>query len=187
MKHEAANDRTNREEQALLVERARSGCRTSFAHLARHWHPRLIAHAYRLLGDREQAHDATQSAWVEIARGIRKLRDPLAFPAWSYRIVTRRCASLVSSLQTDRALISELSIDAGEPGDWQADASMSVLVRRAITRLPAGQRAALALFYHEGLSVAETAVALDIPAGTVKTRLMHARRNLAELLKGDAP
>ncbi len=52
--------------------------------------------------------------------------------------------------------------------------------------LPASQRAALALFYLENLSVAEIAVALDVPPGTVKTRLMHARRKVRDILEGEA-
>ena len=46
-------------------------------------------------------------------------------------------------------------------------------------------RAAIALFHFEDMSIAETAVALDVPAGTVKTRLMHARRTLRAVLEGD--
>ena len=58
-------------------------------------------------------------------------------------------------------------------------------VRRAIRTLPPEQQAAIALFYLEEMSVAEVAVALDVPAGTVKTRLMHARRKLRGVLEGD--
>jgi DNA-directed RNA polymerase specialized sigma24 family protein len=53
-----------------------------------------------------------------------------------------------------------------------------------VRTLPPDQRAPIALFHFEGLSVAETAVALDVPAGTVKTRLMHARRKLKAALEG---
>ncbi len=58
-------------------------------------------------------------------------------------------------------------------------------MRRAIKTLPPEQQAAIALFYLEDMSVAEVAVALDVPAGTVKTRLMHARRKLRDALEGD--
>ena len=71
--------------------------------------------------------------------------------------------------------------------EWVAEpASVDVeAVRRAINRLPRDQQAAVALFYGEDMSVAEVAVALDVPAGTVKTRLMHARRKLRSELEGD--
>ena len=58
---------------------------------------------------------------------------------------------------------------------------------RALASLPPGQRAALALFYHEGLSLAEVAVALDLLVGTVKTRLHHARLKLKNQLEGREP
>ena len=57
-------------------------------------------------------------------------------------------------------------------------------LRTALAGLPPEQRAAVALFHLEDLSVAETAVALNVPEGTVKTRLMHARRKLRTVLEG---
>ena len=57
-------------------------------------------------------------------------------------------------------------------------------VRRAIRSLPPAQAAAISLFYLEDMSIAEVAVALDVPPGTVKTRLMHARSKLNKALKG---
>ena len=58
-------------------------------------------------------------------------------------------------------------------------------LRAAMATLPAEQRAAIALFYTEDFSVAEIAAALNVPAGTVKTRLMHARRKLRAAMEGD--
>jgi RNA polymerase sigma-70 factor (ECF subfamily) len=60
-------------------------------------------------------------------------------------------------------------------------------LRRALATLPPEQRAGLALFYIDGLSVAEIAEALGIPVGTVKSRLFHARRALRHQLEGDEP
>ena len=67
-------------------------------------------------------------------------------------------------------------------GEFAADVSV---VMAAIATLPGTQRAALALFYIDELSVAEIAVATDVPPGTVKTRLMHARRKVRAILEGD--
>ena len=58
-------------------------------------------------------------------------------------------------------------------------------VRQAIKALPPPQAAAISLFYLEDMSVAEVAIALDVPPGTIKTRLMHARTKLNKALKGD--
>ena len=73
---------------------------------------------------------------------------------------------------------AEAGQSAREPLDRRA-------IDRAIAALPPDQQAAVALFYLEEMSVAEVAVALDVPAGTVKTRLMHARRSLRETLQGE--
>jgi RNA polymerase sigma factor (sigma-70 family) len=166
----------------FLVASARVGDRRSFELLAERWDPKLRAHAQRLLGDPEQAREAVQDGWAEIVRGLGGLRDDSAFPAWAYRIVSRRCAKLIAAAQRRRHLTEAL---ATEPVDGQAEPTDFERLRAAVRALPPEQRAAVALFYFEDLSIAETAVALDVPAGTVKTRLMHARRKLHITLKGD--
>ncbi|MGE0179167.1 MAG: RNA polymerase sigma factor [Sphingomonas sp.] len=169
-----------------LAAAARVGDREALALLVRRWNGRLLVHAWRLLGDAELARDAVQDAWGEILRGMPKLADTNAFPAWAYRIVSRRAARLIGRLSRDRrlrdAVEREPSAEAAAPDGANVDAER---LRRAIVALPAEQRAAIALFHLEDMSVAEVAVALDVPAGTVKTRLMNARRKLRAALEGD--
>lgn len=169
-----------------LVVCARDGDRRAFEALARRWNRRLTAHARRLLGEPEAARDAVQGAWLEIARGLARVREEAAFPAWAYRIVSRQCARRIAGARRDRALTGELAAQPEPaPESIGPDADREASLRRAIRTLPAAQRAAVALFYFEDLSVAETAVALDVAAGTVKTRLMHARRALKAAMDGD--
>jgi RNA polymerase sigma factor (sigma-70 family) len=185
MTRDVAEDRAP---DAWLVLSARMGDRAAAERLVRRWQPRLTAHARRLLGEAEPAHDAVQAAWVEIIRGLDRLRDPAAFPAWAYRIVTRRCAATISGRRRDRALAADMAREAELPPDPPPGPELAddhLRLRAAVRTLPPDQRAAIALFHFEGLSVAETAVALDVPAGTVKTRLMHARRKLRAALEGD--
>ncbi len=168
-----------------LVASARSDDRKAFAMLAERWHGKLVAHAWRLTGDRDSARDAAQAGWVEIVRGLHRLQDERAFPAWAYRIVSRRCARLVGESVRRRELGEAL---AEQPDVAEADAGEALdaeRLRAAIVRLPSDQRSAIALFHLEEMSVAEVAVALNVPAGTVKTRLMHARRKLGAALEGD--
>lgn len=170
---------------AWLAASARAGGREAMRTLAERWHPLLSAHAWRLTGERELAADAVQEAWVEILRGLPALRDDHAFAAWAYRITTRRCARLIARRQSDRRLARAV---LAEPREMSAadthDEGDGARVKRAMADLPPDQRAAVALFHLQGLSVAETAIALDVPAGTVKTRLMHARRKLRDSLEG---
>jgi RNA polymerase sigma-70 factor (ECF subfamily) len=68
----------------------------------------------------------------------------------------------------------------------ETDATATDRLRAAVRALPPEQRAAVALYYFDELSVTETAVALDVPAGTVKSRLALARRRLRVVLEGEA-
>ena len=168
-----------------LVASARAGDRRDFELLAGRWHRKLVAHAWRLTGNVEDARDAAQATWIEIASGLGRLRDERAFPAWAYRIVTRACARQIGGEIKRRRIAETL---AAQPGGSDEEAGGSIdgdRLRAAIRDLPPDQRAAIGLFHFEELSVAEVAVALDVPAGTVKTRLMHARRKLRAALEGE--
>ncbi|HEY9554894.1 RNA polymerase sigma factor [Allosphingosinicella sp.] len=168
-----------------LVASAKAGDRAAFALLARRWHRKLVAHAWRLTGDGEAARDAAQTGWGEIAAGLHRLRDERAFPAWAYRIVSRACAGQIGRAKRRRELADAVT---GEPPVAQPDAGAGLdadRLRAAVRALPPDQRSAVALFHFEDMSVAEVAVALHVPAGTVKTRLMHARRKLRAALEGE--
>jgi RNA polymerase sigma factor (sigma-70 family) len=167
---------------AYLAAAARTGDRKAMALLFKRWNPRLTVHAWRLLGDRELAADAVQEGWVEIVRSLTRLDDVAAFGTWAYRITSRRCARAIGRAVRDRRITEALSVEeAAEP----AIEPEGLRLRAAIDALPPDQRAAIALFYLEDMGVAEVAVALAVPAGTVKTRLMHARQKLRAALEGD--
>lgn len=170
---------------AYLVAAARTGDAAARARLVEVWQPRLIGHAWRLTGDREMAREAVQDGWVEILKGLKALRDELAFPAWALRIITRRCQRLGGRRGRDRARQAPLDDQMPLTGP-DLETGPDVLARRQLQRgmeaLPPDQRAALALVYLHELSVAEAALALDAPEGTIKTRLMHARRKLRDHL-----
>jgi RNA polymerase sigma-70 factor (ECF subfamily) len=82
-----------------------------------------------------------------------------------------------------RAIASPAWDDFPQPVDDPGASIEASRLRQAIAVLPPGQRSAIALFYLEAMSVADVAVALDVPAGTVKTRLLHPRLKLREALK----
>jgi len=168
-----------------LVVSAKAGDRKAFEILARRWQQKLVVHAWRLTGDLDAAREAAQNGWLEILRGLAQLQDDRAFPAWAFRIVSRCCAKQIGAAVRRRGVAAAL---ASEPP--AEDPSIDIphdtdRLRAAIRELPPEQRSAVALFYQEDLSVAEVAVALNVPAGTVKTRLMHARRKLRAALEGE--
>ncbi|MHC4217223.1 MAG: RNA polymerase sigma factor [Planctomycetota bacterium] len=170
-----------------LVFRIQEGDTEALRELVSRWNPKLWRHARRLIGETDAAADALQDAWLAIVRGLPRLRDPAVFRSWAYRIVSRRCADWIRRRQRDRAMNQGAPADPAEapaPAGTPASASDDIAaVRQAIRELPADHRLVLSLHYLEGLSVREIACALDIPAGTVKSRLHHARNILRETLE----
>lgn len=174
-----------------LVASAQAGDRAAWERLVVRWQPRLLRHAWRLTGHADRAADQVQDAWVDIWKGLRRLDDVAAFPAWAFRIVTRRCQR---SWSTNEAAHADLLDIADTPYDSDHAVAAETMARdidvarvqAAMAMLPPGQRAALSLFHLEELSVAEISIALDVPPGTVKTRLMHARLKIRARLEGDS-
>lgn len=175
--------------EEYLVVSAQAGDRRAFEQLASHWQPALMRHAWRLTGDQDMAADTLQDAWLDIVRGLPRLKDAAAFPAWAYRIVTRKCASSIRKVQRVRRTKDAVS-QQPEPVETSVERAEQsadlVAVSEAIAQLPPDQRSAISLFHGRDMSVAEIAIALDVPVGTVKTRLMHARRKIRAALEPDA-
>lgn len=168
---------------AYHVAGARLGNAGDFAALVALFDARLRTHARRLCDDADTARDIVQEAWLTISRSLGGLRDDHAFLAWALRITTRIAARDLGRRIRQREAVQgygeSLADDPPpETGNLSGD------LHAAIAALPVPQRAALALFYLEEMSVAGVAVALDIPPGTVKTRLMHARNRLRAQLEG---
>lgn len=175
--------RADRIVEEYIVISAQIGNRDALARLVALRGPRLLAHATRLMGNREEARDVLQDAWIDIMRSLPKLKDPRAFPAWATRIVTRRCAKAINRNIRTRELKQEYGASTERVSVLEDERSAdAATVRKALAHLPAGQKATIALFYLEEMSVAEVSVALDIPVGKVKTRLMHAREKLKAAL-----
>ena len=179
---------TKRTVDKYLVTFSRLGDRGAQEQLVIRYQKKFLGHAYRLLGDTEQARDAVQDGWLDILRGLPKLQDDGAFPAWAFRIITRKCARHITGSQKHRVVLQTMSDEPG-PDHMGEDEIERAADRKplheALAKLPTEHRGAVALFYLEDMSVAEVAVALDIPAGTVKSRLMNARKKLRAALEGE--
>jgi RNA polymerase sigma-70 factor (ECF subfamily) len=161
----------------LLVLMTKQGDRAAGERLAARWAPRLLRTARRLLGNEDQAADAAQEAWAAITKGLPGLREPARFPAWAYGIVHRKCADRIRSEQRRRAVTGEES-----EGSTKNESESGLAIAQAFQALSPDQRSAATLFFSEGLSLIEIAAAMDVPVGTVKSRLFHARRTLKALL-----
>jgi len=170
----------------LLVLQCQEGNREAFDRLVSRWQHRLWRHAWQMTGREDAAWDIVQETWAAVVKGIRRLERPSAFPRWVYQVCTNRCASWVRQRQRERRLAAGLANEpaaSSEPPPGAGDAPETV--RRATACLPEDQRAAVSLYYGEGLSVAEIAEVLGAAEGTVKSRLYHAREALRRLLESD--
>ena len=168
----------------LLVLRCQDGESRAFGELIELWHERLWRHARRLTTDPSLADDAMQDAWMAIVRGIGRLGDPALFRPWAFRIVTYKSTDLLRRRSRRRDL--DAKIASGSIPDsvvLEDDPPEIAGLRSAMAVLPSDRRALLALHYLEELSVAEIAVVLGIPEGTVKSRLFNARRALKKALE----
>ncbi len=168
----------------LLVVRCQEGSRESFDLLIRRWQRRLWRYARRLTGSSDAAWDITQETWIAILRQIRKLGDPAWFGAWAYRIVRNKCADHCRRAGRRRHLADGLA-DRQRANDGPPRGGPGDAVAEAVRRLPPERQELLALRYGQDLNILEIAVVLGVPAGTVKSRLHHAREQLRQILEGD--
>ena len=169
-----------------LVEAARHGDREAYADLIRVRGDRLFAIAQRILRDVDRAEDAVQDALVIAWRDVRGLRDPDRFDAWLHRLVVRSC--LADAIRSRRTLPNMylLPLDLPSPTDDYLSVVDRDELERGFRRLPPEQRALLVLRHYAGLEPTEIAEVLDIPAGTVRSRLHHAHRAMRAALEADA-
>lgn len=170
----------NQAEHDMLVIDAQDGSRGALDALVRHHHRDLLRFAYSLCRDTALAQDAVQDAWIKVARRLRTLDDPRAFRGWVYHAVRWRVGDLVR-----RAHRSDRPLDGAEAApDCSADRDRGIDLAAAIAGLPKIERQGLQLFYVSGLTIPEIAVVLEIPTGTVKSRLHRARGLLKEHFDG---
>ncbi len=171
-----------------LVVMSQGGSREALAVLVQRWSPRLQRYCARLLRSQELGEDVMQEVWISALGGFARLSDPARFPAWIYAIATRRCADAVRGRVRSRRLTAGISalqaIDAPANGR-QSRPEPGRDLSAAIERLPLDQRLTVSLHYAEDLSVEEVAAVLNVPPGTVKSRLHHARIALKQFLQGD--
>jgi RNA polymerase sigma-70 factor, ECF subfamily len=170
-----------------LIRRCRRGSTAAFEPLVRGHEPGALALAEALLGDADEAADAVQEAFVRAYRALRRVREGSAFGPWFRAILRNHCLDRLRAPHRRRASWSEETVDAlawSEP-DALAELEREELaraVRDALTALSAEHREVLVLKEMEGLDYAEIAEAAGIPAGTVASRLYHARAALKAIL-----
>ena len=153
-----------------------SGDETALTALIDRYAASMHAYLLRHSGSREDADDLLQETWVRVARSARSFDTARRFRSWIYGIATNLTRDLFRRRMTRERALRDLATQP--PAAPRADLVDRGELREHIAELPENMRAVLLLRYYEGMSEAEMAEALDIPRGTVKSRLHAALRKL---------
>jgi RNA polymerase sigma-70 factor (ECF subfamily) len=169
--------------QELLVLRCRRGDRAALEELVHCWEKRLLYFIRRLVDDEQDAWDILQQTWLRVLSGITALREPSSLGPWLYR-VARHAAFNHGQLRAtyERFLKNYQMLSTPDEASGAEKFENAEVLHRGLVQLPVPHREVLTLFFLEGFSVDEIAQVLEIPAGTVKSRMYHARNALRDLL-----
>jgi RNA polymerase sigma-70 factor (ECF subfamily) len=206
-KSEAASDGPSKKGDNDLVQRVQAGDSAAFRALFDKYHRRAFAVAMGVVKNEDDALDAVQEAFVKVHKNIHKFEGSSSFYTWLYRIVMNvsidhvRRTSRRKTLDFDERALHEESEVAGDgalvphvtnanPGKAALRRELGGAIQAALQELPEHHRAVIVLREIEGMSYEEMAEALDVPKGTVMSRLFHARKKmqvaLAPYLAGEA-
>lgn len=147
----------------------------------------LLYYLRRMIGSEADAWDLVQETWVSVFKALPNLRDPRALPAFLYRTAHNHALALLRHRDADLRLYAAIEVPANEiDHEPQFTTDDAAAIHAALNKLSLPHREALTLFFLQDLSIDEIASVLSIPAGTVKSRLHHAKKVLATILnEGD--
>jgi RNA polymerase sigma-70 factor, ECF subfamily len=178
---EAASD------EDLVLAFTRDKDRTALEVLLKRHESRVFAIAFRLLGNRADAADATQEVFVTVFRKATLFRHQSAFTTWLHRLTVNACHDLGRKRsRTPTPAEREPERDAAAP-DAYGRVEDRIVVQEALAALPEDQRVPIVLRDVRGLSYQEIAEATGVPIGTVKSRIARGRMDLAGRLGEPAP
>ena len=170
-----------------VVVRAQGGDQAAFAQLATEGARRMNALAVGILRDRDLAEDAVQQALLSIWKDLPQLRDPARYQSWSYKLLVRACYA--ESRKRKRRMAEVFGVNAREPvarDDIHSVADRDQL-DRGFERLSLDHRAIVVMHHYLDMPVEAVADVLDVPVGTVKSRLHRALKRMRIALHADAP
>ena len=183
----------------LLIRRAQGGDRSAFDALISKHSTRAYQYAFRLTRNPEEASDVVAEGFVRVYNAIQNFKGQSAFTTWLYRIMTncfldirkkeksRQVISIESALVTSEGDVElQIEDDGDSPHDITEKSEREARFERAVSKLPEYQRAMIVMYHGEMMSYEEIAASLDLPIGTVKSRLNRARLTLREMLQKDA-
>ncbi|OLB03056.1 MAG: hypothetical protein AUH14_13950 [Candidatus Rokubacteria bacterium 13_2_20CM_69_15_1] len=174
-----------------LEERLRRGDPRAFEDLVIAYQHRVFGVALRMLRNRSEAEEIAQEVFLRVHRAVEDFRGEAKLSTWLYAITSRLCLNRLASGERRMAREGEESLERlrgdADPAAHVERVELEAALQRAITELPEERRIVVVLRDFEGLSYEEIAAALDLPLGTVRSRLHRARTDLKEKLERFLP
>jgi RNA polymerase sigma-70 factor (ECF subfamily) len=162
------------------IKKCRAGDKEAFRHLVEHYQAAAIGHAVAILGNREDALDAVQEAFIDAYQALDRLDLTLRFYPWFYVILRNRCYKLAQK-RNKREVSSSDEMEILAP-DATIQPEDEMLLERSLLELAPEDRELITLRHLDGLSYQELAERLEVPQGTIMSRLYYARKRLREKL-----
>ena len=173
------------ETESTLIAKAQKGDRDAFGELVRYHHPGVVTVVYRMCGDVQLAEDAAQDAFIQAWLRLSSFQPGTSLRNWIYRIAVNAALDVLrrepKKPMLDIETLSTPDLLAG-PEAVLLEKERALIVQRAILSLSEATRSILTLREYGGLSYQEIAATLNIPLGTVMSRLNYARERLKEIL-----
>jgi len=170
----AGGARKAREVDGAVLQRAQRGDHGAFREIVDHYEGRLRVLAYHLLRDADQMNDVLQDTFVKAYAGLPGFRAEASLGTWLHRICYRSCLDYLRRRQV-RPVGEPIDDDLADPADEAERLALKDEVSAALGSLPVEQRAVLLLVDREGYDYGSVADALEVPVGTVASRLSTAR------------
>jgi RNA polymerase sigma-70 factor (ECF subfamily) len=170
-----------------LIQRAKQGDRNAFGELVGRYYETVIGLVYHLCGDAQIAQDATQEAFIRAWVKLPSFQPRAPFRSWVYRIAVNTALDILrkkteESLENNEEMLVMAEKSLG-PEAAYIEKEQTDFLQSAVKALPEAARTVLVLREYGGLSYEEIASVLEIPLGTVMSRLNYARSSLREKLQ----
>lgn len=168
----------------LLILGCQARDESAFKQLVERWEPRLYYYLRRITRSESDVWDILQETWLAVFKSIRRLQDPAKFPPWLYRLARNQASNWFRKEERlARIENTEVQDDSAPASDSCFAAETAELVHDLLEKLPLPYREVMTLYFLEGFSLKEIADIVEIPEGTVKSRLHYAKNKLREALE----
>ena len=167
-------------DDAGAIKSCQQGDREAFRHLVERYQKRAVAHAVAILFNRDDAADAVQEAFIDAFQAIGTFDTSRTFYPWFYVLLRNRCYKMTAKRRPTESL-DDVQLLASQQG--MAD-DTRFAIEKALNSLTREEREIVCLKYFSGLSYDDLATHLQIPRGTVMSRLFYARQRLQGKLSG---